>query len=413
MGTLRKRGDRYWIIVVELPRLNGRRRQSRSAFKGTKREAQRELTRLQALALEPTYADSGRMTVALLLQRWLDSSERALSTQRRYKGVISHNINPVLGSKLIAKLSPLDVEDAIKSWQTMPRKDRKRGHAGLMSGRTIHHIFSTLRSACNYGVRTRLMSSNPCAYVTPPKKPKSTVKAGSADQAILLWEGLAETSLATPTLLTLCSGVRRGELLAIHNEDVDLERRTLLVRRSLTFDDYRVPVLKETKSDRWRTINIPSFAVPWIKAHMKENIWKTSPFLVPNPENGEAWMPDVFSSAYYYRVRALRLPAISVQGLRHSFATVLLRAKVPLKVVSEILGHATVALTGDTYSHVLDEMREDAAAEYDAVMFAAYASRKKNRMPNGCPSDLQRRAKPYGMEVGFIAPTGFEPVLPP
>jgi integrase len=258
----------------------------------------------------------------------------------------------------------------------MPRQDRKGGKDATLSQRTIRHIWDTFRAACNYAAKSGLMEQeNPCKRVEPPKKGKSQVKAANVDQAMELWEGLAETVLSVPTVTAFGTGMRRGELLAVHKEDVDLEKREILVRRSVTYNKKREPVLKNTKTDRWRYVKIPKFAVRWLKAHLDDTLWPSSPLLFPNPYTGGLWPPDVFSSAFYCRVSVLKLPRVSVQGLRHSFATVMLKAKVPMKVTSTALGHSTTVLTSDTYSHVLTDMLEDAVDVFDGEVSKAQARR--------------------------------------
>jgi integrase len=384
-GSIKKRPSGAWEVKFELPRgVDGKRRQRTVTVHGGKRDAERVLAKHVAGMAKMNYIDSSKMTVEGMLRRWLEVRDNLeVSTTDRYSGIVEKNIIPVLGPIKLSKLASYHLEDALTTWRKMPRQDRKGGKDATLSQRTVRHIWDTFRAACNYAVKVGLMEQeNPCKRVEPPKKGKSQVKAANVDQAMELWEGLAETVLSVPTVMAFGTGMRRGEFLAVHKEDVDLEKREILVRRSLTYNKQREPVLKNTKTDRWRYVKIPKFAVPWLQAHLEDPLWPSSPLLFPDPFTGGLWSPDVFSSTFYYRVRVLKLPTISVQGLRHSFATVMLKAKVPMKVTSTALGHSTTVLTSDTYSHVLTDMLEDAVDVFDGEVSKAQARRATLRAPS-------------------------------
>jgi integrase len=379
-GSIIKRKGGAYEVKFELPRgADGKRRQRTVTVHGLKSDAERVLAKHVAGVAKMNYVDSSKMTVEGMLRRWLEVRDNLeVSTTNRYRGIVEKNIIPVLGPIKLSKLAPYHLEDALIMWRKLPRQDRKGGEDATLSQRTIRHIWDTFRAACNYAVKLGLMEQdNPCKRVEPPKKGKSQVKPASMDEAMELWEGLAETVLSVPTVVAFGTGMRRGEFLAVHKEDVDLEKCEILVRRSLTYNKKREPVLKNTKTDRWRYVKIPKCAVPWLQAHLADPLWPSSPLLFPNPYTGGLWPPDVFSSAFYCRVRVLKLPLVSVQGLRHSFATVMLKAKVPMKVTSTILGHSTTELTSDTYSHVFTDMLEDAADVFDGEVSKAQARRAR------------------------------------
>ncbi|MGZ3540452.1 MAG: site-specific integrase, partial [Vulcanimicrobiaceae bacterium] len=196
--------------------------------------------------------------------------------------------------------------------------------------------------------------------------------------------------VAIPTFVALCTGLRRGELLALRSDDVDLERGPLHVRRSLEQLKGGKCAFKQPKTKKSRrVVPLQSAAVAALRqVRAKQSAIKlrlrgynAGALVFPDPESdsGEPWGPDRFSASFYYRARKAGF-AISFHGLRHSFATIALRAGVPMKTVSEALGHTTTAITADIYTHVaVDSLRQAS----DLIGDAIGAARKKLALANG------------------------------
>jgi Phage integrase family len=135
----------------------------------------------------------------------------------------------------------------------------------------------------------------------------------------------------------------------------------------------------------------------------------------PNPRAGEPWLPDSFSNEFLGAVAASKLPKVTFRGLRHSYASISLRAGTPLKVVSEALGHTTTAITADLYTHVLGELQAEAAQRLDAIFDAAEHKRSagdsQNRTFAKCgPIEKPTTKKASKIRRFLVAPTGIEPV---
>ena len=206
-------------------------------------------------------------------------------------------------------------------------------------------------------------------------KGRSTGKAIDEAQALGLVEALAGDPLECPTLLALMTGPRRGELLGLRWSDVDLETAVLRVCRSLEvvgLHDLRFKQPKTAKSVR--TVALSPQAVSTLKRHRAaqvqwmmrhRDIWVDDDLIFPFLD-GTPWHPKRFSAAFFRRMKRLGVN-VSFHGLRHSYASILLRAGTPLKVAFEALGHSSVAITADTYTHVLGELKRDASDRLGAA----------------------------------------------
>ena len=176
----------------------------------------------------------------------------------------------------------------------------------------------------------------------------------------------------SPVLLTIATGIRRGELLALRWEDLESDK--LRIRRSLE-QVGRTVKFKHPKTKRSeRTITLPSVAVAALATHRAEQAqqrlligsgYEDHGLIFPQLD-GRPWKPDSFSGFWRRLLKRTRLSHVRFHDLRHTHASQLLKSGVHVKVVSERLGHATIALTLDTYSHLLEGMEASAADAIDA-----------------------------------------------
>ena len=192
------------------------------------------------------------------------------------------------------------------------------------------------------------------------------------------------TRLYMPILLGVSGGMRRGEILALRWQDLDLETGRAVICRSLeqTREGLR---FKLPKTDRGRrTVVLPSFTCDTLRTHRVEqakNRLALGPAyhdrdLICPREDGSPWPPDMLSTAFAALVRRSGLSHVRFHDLRHTHATQLLKQGVHPKIVSERLGHSNIGITLDTYSHVLPGMQEDAMAVFDGSLRAALGVRE-------------------------------------
>jgi len=226
-------------------------------------------------------------------------------------------------------------------------------------------------------VELKLVARNPADF---PRKRLAKVacremKTLNSEQAGRLLKALEGDRLYLPTLIAWAGGLRRGEILSLRWKKVDLDRGTIEVAASLEQTKAGLR-FKSPKTNKARTITLPAFAVEALQKHRVEQaqellrlgVRQTGTSLVCDRGDGEPLTPTALTTAFIRRVRKLKdLPTIRFHDLRHSHATELMRQRVPAKVVSERLGHASVTMTLDLYSHVDTAMQEDAATIFDAA----------------------------------------------
>jgi integrase len=330
------------------------------------------------------HVDPTRMTVRQWLDHWLATvhTEVAPKTAERYGEIVHNFLIPGLGAHELLKLAPVHIQQAYSGWAIGGRLD---GKPGALSPRTRRHIHRILRTALARAVEQQVIARNPADAFRKrlPKVERRAMITLTADQSAQLLEFIAHSRIYWPVLIALSTGMRRGEILALRWKNVDLERGSVRVMESLeqTKDAIR---FKPPKTDRYRVIALPGYAIEELRRLKPQQAEKllalgvrqTGDTLLCSRADGQPRTPLSLTYEFARFMRRLKeLPCVRFHDLRHSHATQLLANGVHPKIVSERLGHASVAITLDLYSHVTDTMQSDAALRLDSAMSAA-----KNRL---------------------------------
>lgn len=378
-GSIRQQGKQSWEVRIYIGRREDGRKLYRShTVHGNKKDAQRELAKLLHEFNTGAYVEPSRMTVKEYLERWLQDYARssvAPKTFERYAEIVRLHLIPALGAIPLAKLQPLHIQGCYSDALRAGRRDGKGG----LSAQTVLHHHRVLREALQQAVRWQLLARNPADAVEPPRPQPKEMCALDEQQAARLLDAAKGSRLYAPVVLAVTTGMRRGEILALRWQDVDLQAGTLSVRQSLeqTRDGL---TFKQPKTQKGRrVVALPPLAVEALRRHKAEQAkerlllgpgYQDNGLVCAQPD-GQPWRPDALTNAFAYLVRKAGVPPVRFHDLRHSHATLLLRQGVHPKVVSERLGHATVGITLDTYSHVLPGMQEEAARKLDVALRAA------------------------------------------
>lgn len=226
-------------------------------------------------------------------------------------------------------------------------------------------------------MRWQLIARNPADAVTSPRPSRPEIRVLGAEDVDQLLEAAAPTSLYALLYLALSTGARQGELLALRWEDVDLERGTMHIARTIQRSPGQGVSYRPPKTHRSsRAVSLSPEVVALLREHRRaqaEHRLKMGPAyknrgLIFASSTGAPMDAGNLRRTFARLVRDVGLPHLRFHDLRHTAATLMLRAGVHPKVVSERLGHATVSVTLDTYSHVLPDLQRDAAQALDGVL---------------------------------------------
>jgi Site-specific recombinase XerD len=246
---------------------------------------------------------------------------------------------------------------------------------------TIHHVHACLHKACKDAVRWGHISRNPLDAADPPRKKGDGTKemrTWTKEQVKAFLEAMKDERLSPLWHTIALTGMRRGEAIGLKWSDVDLENARLSVRRALIPTSREVVVSEPKTAKGRRVIALDPGTVEVLKAQAARQLdeqqewdeaWVDSG-LVFTLENGEALDPESVSRYFRQAVKRSLLPQIRLHDLRHTHATLALQAGIHPKVVSERLGHATISITLDTYSHAIPALQEEAAALIAELVFA-------------------------------------------
>lgn len=344
----------YWIQTAKGPRrryVSGR----------TRDEVRQKLTRAMADRDTGIVFDDRNITVGEYLDAWLSDSVRGTvreSTYSRDKYLVTNHVRPALGRIKLKNLNALHLQTFY----------RDRLDSGLSSS-TVQKMHHVMHKALAQAVKWDLIPRNPADSVKAPTPTAKEMHPLSANEARKLLEAARGDRLEALYVLAVHTGIRRGELLALKWEDVDLDAGVIRVRRTLTRKggSYTFGEPKTKKSRR--TIRLSRSAVEALRNHRRRQLKEKlrMPFyedsgLVFAGEGGNIINPsNLRSRSFRPLLKRADVPEITFHDLRHTCASLLFQKNVHPKHVQELLGHASVAITLDTYSHMLPGMGREAA----------------------------------------------------
>jgi integrase len=359
----------YWVHTSDGPK--------RRYLSGKKREeAADKLAKALANRADGLMFDAGILTVGEYLDRWLKDVRHTVrqSTYQGYEYAIRPHIRPALGRIKLRDLSPAQVR-----WFYRDRLDSELAPATVHE---LHVVHVVLHKALKAAVSDGLIPRNVAAGLKLPRITREEIDPLDAEGARRLLEAARGDRLEALYVLALNSGMRQCELLALKWDDVDLERGLLRVGRTLTHSDNGF-VLGEPKTKKSRrTIRLTAGAMQALRDHLTRQLEEMervgsiyeSGGLIFATEAGTIINPSNLRNRSFKRLlKRAGLRPIRFHDLRHTCATLLLGKDVNPKIVSEMLGHASVSITLDIYSHLLPDMQEKAAKALEEALTGAAA----------------------------------------
>lgn len=380
-GQLINRGERTWLVRVYLGiDAEGKRKYHNKTIHGNKNDAQKYLNKVLLEKDTTGFIEPSKELLSVYLERWLDTVAKprvSAKTFQSYKDIVSCYLKPGVGDVSISKLHAEEIQ---KFYNSMLDKE--------LSPRTVRYTHSVLRSALNQAVKWGLLYRNPADLVDLPKQKKEEMKVLTPAEAARFMEATRYSQWKALFSLLLASGMRPGEALGLKWTDIDFEKGRVHVQRALsrTKEGWRLEEPKTAQSRR--SIPIPFNVLQDLKELKSEQAqeklqnkknpkYKDHGLVFANNNGDPPDYRNIFNRHFKPLLKDAGLPDIRLYDLRHVCATLLLSAGENPKIVSERLGHASVTLTLDTYSHVLPDMQEAATKKLEGILFASWSTKKE------------------------------------
>lgn len=359
-GSIYQRKDNgLWVGTVNLGWHAGKR--VRRAYYGrSRREVQEKLQRALREVQDGVQPGTRRDTVGGYLASWLEAVEPSVrhSTFRRYRQIVTHQLTPQIGRTPLSQLTPADVEAMLR-----------RLAADGLSSRSVHHVRAVLRTALARAARHGLVARNAAALAEPPHVERREVRALDPAEVRRFLSALEGHPLRCLFTVALATGLRKGELLGLRWSDIDLAAGTLTVRRSLQRIEGKFRVVEPKTAKSRRTVPLPGVAVTALAEHRQAQA--SAPVVgayVFTTADGQPFHGTTVWRALQSVLEAAGLPSMPFHALRHTAASLLLAEGVHPRVVMELLGHSTIALTMNTYSHVIPALEREAADRMERML---------------------------------------------
>ena len=370
-GSIRKRKDGRWegrYTAGHDPETG------KAIYKNVLGRSQAEVKEKLKQAIGETQAlditKAGKYTVGEWMEVWFQDYAKIkvrLSSHQTYQGYIHNHIRPNIGDIPLEKLTSLDLQKFYKKLLTTGRVDRveAKGQPKGLSAKTVRNLHQILSSALKLAQEQRLILTNPAEGCALPRVEHQEMKTLTTVQLASFFREARESGVFELYYLELATGLRRGELLGLKWEDVDLQRGDLRVRRQVSRINGDVVEAPLKTKNAYRTLPLAEDTVSVLKEQRKKV--GNSPWVFPSP-NGGPISPDSVLHMLHRVLKRAGLPKVRFHDLRHTFATLALQNGVDVKTVSGMLGHFSAGFTLDTYAHITSAAQRQAAQTMGSVL---------------------------------------------
>lgn len=373
-GQIIKRGEKIWLVRIFLGRdANGKRDYFNKTIHGTKTQAQKYLTAKLREKDLGVFIEPALTSLDEYLDKWLETVAKGRVREKTYIGyeeILRLHIRPKLGAKRLCDIKAMDIQ---KTYSDMQAKG--------LSAQTVKHAHKVLTSSLKQAVKWNMLSQNPASYIELPRIAKKEMVALSADEAKNFLTAAKTDKWYALFLFALETGMRPEEYLALKWSDIDFSKGIATVRRVAVWIKHKGWKFDEPKTSKSRrSIPLSESLLSALKQHRA----KQGEYILQQGENykrldlvfagkpGTVLDRNSFVNRHFKKVLVkANLPkTIRLYDLRHTCATLLLLSGENPKVVSERLGHSSVVITLETYSHVLPNMQQTATDKLSKMLHA-------------------------------------------
>ena len=371
-GNIRKRKDGRWEGRYVAGHDENGKPLRKNVLGKTQAEVKAKLKKAIEASQSLDVARADEYTVGSWLKLWYELYSKPNireATQERYWNHIRYHIIPEIGSIKLSKLTGRQVQKMYNDVRDHGRvkKGPNDKRSSSLTASYIKSLHRMLHMALERAVKEQLILRNPCDDVILPREEKKEMKILKPENIGAYLAEAEKRGVLPMFFLELCSGLRKGELIALLWADLDVERQTISVsKQAVRVKGGGVKVTTPKTATSIRIESIPKEAVDLlIEEHEKH---PDNPYMFPSPVNGGMWYPDAVNRLNTKMLKDLGLEHIRFHDLRHTFATVALQSGVESRTVSGMLGHADPGFTLRTYTHATNPMQVQAAATIGKVM---------------------------------------------
>jgi integrase len=314
-------------------------------------------------------------TVAAFIDDWLAGRNKLRpSTLASYRDILEGRVIPRLGALRLDRVRPKHIADMLDDLKERGGRNPRRGPG--LSDKSVRYTLSTFATALSDAAKQGLISRNPADHVDRPRAARKEMRWWSVDEARKFLDYAAGDRYVALWTLALTSAMRRGELCGLKWPDIDFDAGRLAVRRTLVSVKYQIRWSEpKTRAGR-RVVALDPATLAVLRAHRarqaEEKLAIGSGYLdqqlVFADVAGEPLHPDTVTKHFDRLVARAGVPKIRLHDLRHTAATLMLEQGIPLKAVTERLGHSSTQITSDLYQHVGEQMQDEAAAKLGAAL---------------------------------------------
>ncbi|CAN5193034.1 site-specific integrase [soil metagenome] len=366
-SIFQRQSDGLWVASITWKDAAGKVHRPRR-YRKTRVQARDALKELEREVERGVQVASKSPALAAYLEQWLTASVEPsvrVKTYQGYQSIVAVRIVPHIGGLKLQQVTPPVIQALYSDLA-----------ASGLAPRSVIHTHRCLRRAMQQALKWGMIVRNPCDAVDVPRAPRAEMKVLDRHEVETLLTATRDDRQHALYVVAVTAGLRLGELLGLQWSDIDFDGGRLMVRRALQFQTGKGHVFTEPKTSKSRrTVHLSQRAVTALREHkvrqLEERLmlgseWKM-PELVFTNYTGRPIDPGDMSNRLKAALKVAGLPAIRFHDLRHTAATLLFQAGTHPKLVQELLGHSSIALTMDTYSHVIPAMHGEVAATMDAL----------------------------------------------
>jgi len=370
-GSIKKLDKNKYKVRLYMGLVNGKRKYHCKTINGNKKLAEQYLNEKLREKYLGGYAEPSKMLLADHINEWFEKEVKTrvkAKTYQNYSDLVKYYIEPALGEAMLSNISAVQIKELYN----------KMIEDGL-SPKTVKNVHGVLSNTLKQAVIWGRLRKNPAEQVTLPRQEKKEILFLSNEESIQFLEAIIYSRWKALFSLLITSGMRPGEALGLKWKDIDFEVERISINRSLSRVGSIWSLEDPKNQNSRRSIPISSVVLQDLKEHkeiqdeekskLKENEYKDYGFVFANKYGEPLAESNILKRHLKPILQEAGLPPITLYGLRHTCATLLLSAGEHVKIVSERLGHKSIVVTMDVYSHVLPDMQKTAVKKLDDILF--------------------------------------------